>query len=314
MDSGPVAPIDRSRRMTWRRSSKHDSAVMFPSPCSDLVPVASRGFGQTSVWSGNIAEAFVPTWWPPTGTSSPAAASTSRCAKCATLPRPLASRPASCYLRPPEDDAERAHGSLADRPAQTPRRLSPRGMTLRTFTIIADERRTGSDGLAPVMGSHTPRIPDAGGAIRILGLRLSAQSPPSAARLLLDRAYIASIHADHPAPDYARLRLSYTGTRAVHACRCRKHGPVHDRHTPNGSPRRLWQRLPQVHARLNIGAFADVPALEFRSGRRIGPVHRTLSDHIRASHNPKSLRQSRSGSNERKRAMWFMPADLPLRA
>ncbi len=28
---------------------------------------------------------------------------------------------------------------------------------LRTFTIIVNERRTGSDGLAPVMGSHTCR-------------------------------------------------------------------------------------------------------------------------------------------------------------
>ena len=27
---------------------------MFPSPCSGLVPVASRGFGQASVWSGNM--------------------------------------------------------------------------------------------------------------------------------------------------------------------------------------------------------------------------------------------------------------------
>ena len=29
---------------------------MFPSPCSGLAPVASRDFGQPSVWSGNMSE------------------------------------------------------------------------------------------------------------------------------------------------------------------------------------------------------------------------------------------------------------------
>lgn len=69
--------------------------------------------------------------------------------------------------------------------------------------------------------SHTPRIPDAGGAIRTLGPQLSAQLPPSTAAFLLDRAYVAPIHALHPVHGYTGLRLSCTDTRAVHASRRR---------------------------------------------------------------------------------------------
>ncbi len=70
-------------------------------------------------------------------------------------------------------------------------------------------------------GSHTPRIADAGGAIGTYGARFSAHPAPSDAAVLLDRAYVAAIHAVHPLPGLARLRLSYTDTRTIHACRCR---------------------------------------------------------------------------------------------
>ena len=56
--------------------------------------------------------------------------------------------------------------------------------------------------------SHTPRIPDAGGAIRTLGMHFRVQAPLLAAKLLLDRAYVGPIHAVHPAPGHATLRLS----------------------------------------------------------------------------------------------------------
>ncbi len=51
-----------------------------------------------------------------------------------------------------------AHVLRINRSAQTPRWLCRRCMTLRTFTIIADERRVGSDGLAPVK-DFTPAAP-----------------------------------------------------------------------------------------------------------------------------------------------------------
>ena len=45
-------------------------------------------------------------------------------------------------------------------------------------------------------GFHTPRIDDAGCAIGAFGVQLSAQPSPSAATVLLDRAYAASTYAD----------------------------------------------------------------------------------------------------------------------
>jgi len=101
-------------------------------------------------------------------------------------------------------------------------------------------------------------------------------------------------------PDHAGLRLSCTGTRTIHACRCRKHGPIYDRHTPiliASTPVTAFVSDPDMP---NTGVFANIPALEYRTGRCIGPVHRTLRHHIRASDSPKSLRLRRSGSNNRK--------------
>ena len=132
-------------------------------------------------------------------------------------------------------------------------------------------------------GFHTPRIPDAGCAIRTLSLRLSALPPPSAATLLLDRAYVAPIHAGHPAPGHIGLRLSYTGTRTIHASRCRIHGPVHDRHAPT------------MVASASEVAFVPRPY-----------------DYIRTSDNPKSPHRRQSGSNDRKETTCLMPADQPL--
>ena len=64
---------------------------MFPSRCSGFVPVASRGFGQPSVWSGNMCRclsADAVTSDRNTITPSTAAVSASCRAKCATLPYP----------------------------------------------------------------------------------------------------------------------------------------------------------------------------------------------------------------------------------
>ena len=103
---------------------------MFPSPCSGFVPVASRGSGQPSVWSGNMS-----------GSIRADAVTTDRnivpgsgidivlCEVCNTPS--LASRLASCCLWRAEGDAERAHGSRTNRPAQTARRRCPRCMTCK---------------------------------------------------------------------------------------------------------------------------------------------------------------------------------------
>ena len=163
-------------------------------------------------------------------------------------------------------------------------------------------------------GFHTPRIPDAGGAIRTLGPQLSAHPPPFDALLLLDRAYVAPIHAVHSALGHTRLRLSCTDTRAVHASRCRKHRPIHDRHTlmmAASAPAAPFVSDPDMP---DMGTFADIPALGFPIGHCIEPVHNTCSHHFRASDNPKSLRRSRSGSYDRKGTLCFMPAGQPLRA
>ncbi len=100
-------------------------------------------------------------------------------------------------------------------------------------------------------GSHTPRSGLRVCASRTFDRRLSAQPPPSAARLLLDRAYVAPIHDVLLAPDHAGLRLSCTDTRAIHACRYRKHGPIHDRHAHMMAASAA--RTPRIE-----GAFAEI--------------------------------------------------------
>ena len=173
-----------------------------------------------------------------------------------TTPRPACPRPGRhrCGLRPSPPSASRPAPVSASR--RTPPPSPPAACSARlpsapsAVTATQSPWRLLPTGLAGVdspslipwvlsfltacrgFGSHTPRIPDAGCAIRTLGPRLSAQPPPSAAAILLDQAHVAPIHAGHHTPNRAGLRLSYTDTRAVHACRCRKHGPIHDRHTP----------------------------------------------------------------------------------
>ena len=91
------------------------------------------------------------------------------CEGCST-PLPACFAPGVMLPPPPEDDAERAHGSRAGCPAQNATAALPSLHDLRTFTIIVDERRSGSDGLAPVKvltrhasrcraGQRAPRLP-----------------------------------------------------------------------------------------------------------------------------------------------------------
>ena len=104
-------------------------AIMFPSPCSGLVPVASRGVDEPSVWNVNVC-----------GRLHADAMTTDRniiygnglgivlCEVCNT-PSLVCFASVSCYLRRPEGDAKQ----LMDRgpvvSLKTPRRLCPRSMT-----------------------------------------------------------------------------------------------------------------------------------------------------------------------------------------
>ena len=111
---------------------------MFPSRCSGFVPVASRGFGQPSVWSGNMCRclsADAVTSDRNTITPSTAAVSASCRAKCTTLPY--------------------AHGWWAGRLAQTPRRLCLQSVfcDLPRHRGCAPSPHGRPDGR---QGSHTP--------------------------------------------------------------------------------------------------------------------------------------------------------------
>ena len=119
-----------------------------------------------------------------------------RCAMCDERRRRLEPGHAFCYLCRPDDNAERAQVSRPGRLAQSPRRLQPlaapalqAGYGVQVSFDHPDPRRG--------LGSHTPRIPDAGGAIRTLGMHFRVQAPLLAAKLLLDRAYAAPIHDRH---------------------------------------------------------------------------------------------------------------------
>ena len=96
--------------------------------------------------------------------------STSCRAKCATLPRSLASLPASCYLWRPEGDAERAHGSRAGRLAQSPRRLQT--LAVHRVSVTSRMRWQLSEVLRlAAVGSHTPHS----GLLALLDGALTAQ-------------------------------------------------------------------------------------------------------------------------------------------
>ena len=161
-------------------------------------------------------------------------------------------------------------------------------------------------------GFHTPRISDAGCAIRAYGLPLDALTMPYGVSLLLDRAHIVPIHFLIMPVARSWLRMSYTDTRAIHACRCREREPIHNRHTPivvASTPVAAFVPGPYTP---EYKSLHRVPAPKFPIGRRIGLARRTRSDHIRASDNPKSPRRCRSGSNDGKESMCCMPTDQPL--
>ncbi len=103
---------------------------MFPSPCSGLVPVASRGFGQTSVRAERQhgTGAFASTRWAPADASAWAAASTSLCARCARLLARLL-RTRRHVVSGDRAVMRNAHVLRINRSAQTPRRLCRRRMT-----------------------------------------------------------------------------------------------------------------------------------------------------------------------------------------
>ena len=78
------------------------------------------------------------------------------------------------------------------------------------------------------LGSHTPRIADAGGTFGTFGLRFSAQYPPPCVSVLLDRTYVAPIHASphaHGTDMAANVVHQYTDRYTPPA------PPIHDRHT-----------------------------------------------------------------------------------
>ena len=71
----------------------------------------------------------------------------------------------------------------------------------------------------------------AGGAHAPSPRALRRPPPPLAAWLLLERAYVAPIHAKYRGPDRAGRRMSYTDMRPQRDRTRHKHGPIHDRHT-----------------------------------------------------------------------------------
>jgi len=231
----------------------------------------------------------------PSASASPVRASpvtgfrTSPSSVSAPLQTLLPALPAACFAPLPSTPS-------AVPSTQSPWRLPSAAFAdLDPLSLIPQVLRSRPHGAGS--GSHTPRIPDAGGAIRTCGLHLSAHPPPFNALLLLDRAYVAPIHAGHPVPDHAGLRLSCTDIRSIHASRCPKHRPIHDRHALMMVASALATAFVSDPDMPTTGVFADIPTLELWIGRCIEPVHNTRNDHIRASHNPKSPRLRRSGSN-----------------
>ncbi len=109
------------------------------------------------------------------------------CSVSATLRMPLPPLPETCFARVPS-----APSALSS--TQSPWRLpsvafadvNPTSLVPFVLSFLTAFRG---------FGSHTPRISDAGDAIRILGPPLSAKPSPFDAAALLDRAYVAPIHA-----------------------------------------------------------------------------------------------------------------------
>ncbi len=213
---------------------------------------------------------------------------------------PLSVRVARCGLRPSPASASRralvsgpVHApppACSARPPSVPSALTATQSPWRLLS--AGFSGVDSPSLVPLVlsfltacagsGSHTPRINDAGCAIGTFGVQPSAQPSPLGTPFLLDRTYVAPIHAVHPLPGHPRLRLSYTDTRPLHACPCRKHGPIHNRHA-----RMMVASVP-------VAAFVPDPYTpRYRNLRRypspgipdrapLWPVHETRSDDIRA--------------------------------
>ena len=174
----------------------------------------------------------------------PAPASAPRPALVSALLRALLPSPsAACFARLPSAPPHRPPLSRrgGSRPPGPP---APHPLSLVPLVLPFPTAYAGS-------GSHTPRSELRVCASRTYGRRLSAQPPPSAVTILLDRAYVVPIHAGHPAPGHAGLRLSCTGTRAIHACRYRKHGPIHNRHAH-------MMAASATHTPRIEGAFAEI--------------------------------------------------------
>lgn len=133
---------------------------MFPSPCSGLVPVASSGFGQASVWSGN--------WC---GGIRVDAVIAGRCIApgnridivlCEVLRTPslVCFAPGGHVVSSDGKAMRNAHVLRMNRSAQTPRRLCRRSMTSERSSSLRLNAGPGSDGLAPVKDftRHSPVV------------------------------------------------------------------------------------------------------------------------------------------------------------
>ncbi len=180
--------------------------------------------------------------------------------------RPVRVSPATRFRITPRTRVRTSADASADASGSVLRTtaVSTVGSPLHSVAVAAPFRRLrprrspfaaaphfGSRSTAEPLLLHTPRSGLRVCASRTFDRRLSAQPPPSAARLLLDRAYVAPIHDVLLAPDHAGLRLSCTDTRAIHACRYRKHGPIHDRHAHMMAASAA--RTPRIE-----GAFAEI--------------------------------------------------------
>ena len=135
---------------------------------------------------------------------------------CEIRSRPLARRSSFCYLTCTEGGVERVWRPRPDRLAQSPRRLQP----LAASAVPADDGVQGTSAHRTpfgVLDLHTPRIPDAGGAIRTLGMHFRVQAPL------------------WPPSSCWTERMSHRYTPSILPLAMQRYAcptPIHDRHTP----------------------------------------------------------------------------------
>ena len=156
-------------------------------------------------------------------------------------------RPLRRLLRTANRDAPGTRAGAPAEPARTSLVTAPRSAlrTVRHSIAVAApirrlHRRQSSDlsysanRLSDRPGrpwvSH-PTQQAAGGAHAPSLRALRRPPPPLAAWLLLERAYVAPIHAKYRGPDGAGRLMSYTDMRPQRDRTRHKHGPIHDRHT-----------------------------------------------------------------------------------